>query len=67
MQSSSLDSIVFRRNNASAPTEVKARWVLREINRNHLTKTPLELSSEQIQSFFRMDIYDEGERSVMAA
>lgn len=67
MQSSSLDAIVFRRNNASAPTEAKARWVLGEINRNHLTKTPLELSSEQILSFFRMDIYDEAERSVMAA
>ena len=67
MQSSSLDAIIFRRNNASAPTETKARWVLREINQNHLTKTPLELSREQIQSFFRIDIYDEAERSVMAA
>ncbi|MFQ3225263.1 MAG: ABC-type nitrate/sulfonate/bicarbonate transport system substrate-binding protein [Lentimonas sp.] len=67
MQSSSMDAIVFRRNNASAPTEAKARWILREINRNQLTPTPIELSSEQIQSYFRMDIFDEAERSLVAA
>ncbi|CAA6678965.1 MULTISPECIES: CmpA/NrtA family ABC transporter substrate-binding protein [unclassified Lentimonas] len=67
MQSSSMDAIVFRRNNASAPTEEKARWILGEINRNELTKTPLELSSEQIRGYFRMDIFEEAERSLVAA
>lgn len=67
IQSSSMDAIVFRRNNASAPTEAKARWILGEINRNELNPTPIELSSEQIQRYFRMDIFDEAERSLVAA
>jgi ABC-type nitrate/sulfonate/bicarbonate transport system substrate-binding protein len=67
MQSSAMDAIVFRRNNASAPTEAKARWILEEINRNQLTPTPIELSGEQIRSYFRMDIFDEAERSLVAA
>ncbi|MEM8868719.1 MAG: CmpA/NrtA family ABC transporter substrate-binding protein [Verrucomicrobiota bacterium] len=66
-QSSALDAIVFRRNNASPPTEAKARWVLSEINLNKLTPTSLDLSTEAIKSYFRMDLYEEAERLVSAA
>lgn len=66
-QSSALDAIVFRRNGASAPTEAKARWILSEINRNKLTPEALKLSSEEIRSNFRMDLYEEAERFVKAA
>lgn len=66
-QSSALDAIVFRRNGASPPTEAKARWVLGEINRNQLTPEPLTLSSEEIQSYFRMDIYENAEQLLNAA
>ena len=66
-QSSALDAIVFRRNHASEPTEAKARWVLSEINRNGLTETPLELTQDEIRSFFRMDFYEEAERILAAA
>jgi ABC-type nitrate/sulfonate/bicarbonate transport system substrate-binding protein len=67
MQSSSMDAIVFRRNNACAPTEEKARWILGEINRNQLTPRPIELTGELVRSYFRMDIFDEAERSLVAA
>lgn len=67
MQSSAMDAIVFRRNNACAPTEEKARWILGEINRNQLTPRPIELTGEQVRSYFRMDIFDEAERSLVAA
>ena len=67
MQSSSMDAIIFRRNNASAPTEAKARWILEEINRKHLTPTPIELSREQVRSYFRMDNFDQAEGSLVAA
>lgn len=66
-QSSALDAIVFRKKDASRPSEEKARWVLREINRNKLTAEPLNLNSEQINSFFRMDLYEEAERLYNAA
>jgi len=66
-QSSALDAIVFRRNGASPPTEEKARWILSEINRNKLTPERLNLSSEQIQTYFRMDLYEEAEQLATAA
>ncbi len=66
-QSSSLDAIVFRRNNASAPTEAKALWILNEINRNSLTTEPLKISRDAIKNYFRMDIYEEAERQLNAA
>ena len=66
-QSSALDAIVFRRNDASPPTEAKAKWVLAEINRNNLTPEPLNLSSEEIRSYFRMDIYENAEQLLQAA
>lgn len=66
-QSSALDAIVFRRNGASPPTEAKARWILSEINRNKLTPERLNLSREQIRSYFRMDLYEEAERLAKAA
>lgn len=66
-QTSALDAIVFRRNQASAPTEEKARWVIGEINRNKLVSEPLNLSSNEIQSYFRMDIYENAERLLKAA
>lgn len=66
-QSSALDAIVFRKNKASEPSEEKARWVLQEINSNKLTPEPLNLSTEQIKSFFRMDIYEEAEQLFQAA
>ncbi len=66
-QSSALDAIVFRRNGASPPTEEKAQWVLDEINRNKLTDKPLKLSREAIQTYFRMDLYEEAERLMKAA
>lgn len=61
-QSSALDAIVFRRNNASQPTESKARWVLDQINRNGLSDTKLNLSSDQIGQLFQMNLYMEAER-----
>lgn len=61
-QSSALDAIVFRRNEASPPTEAKARWVLDQINRNGLVDTPLVLNSEQIGRLFQMNLYSEAER-----
>ncbi len=66
-QTSALDAIVFRRNQANEPSEKKAQWVMREINRNQLTPEPLKLSAEQIKSYFRMDIYEEAERRYTAA
>ena len=66
-QSSALDAIIFRRNNASLPTEAKARWVLGEINRNKLMPESLELSSEEIQNYFRMDLYEEAEAMLQAS
>lgn len=66
-QSSALDAIVFRRNEASLPTEAKARWVMNEINRNGLVDTPLNLSSEEIGQLFQMNLYTEAERLYAAA
>jgi len=67
VRSVATDAIVFRRNNASAPTEAKARWVLREINRNGLTLEPLKPGADEIRSLFRMDFYEEAERLYAAA
>ncbi|MDG1242771.1 MAG: CmpA/NrtA family ABC transporter substrate-binding protein [Opitutae bacterium] len=66
-QSSALDAIVFRRNDANAPTEAKARWIEHEINRNALAPDTLDLTSAQIKSYFRMDLYEEAERLYRAA
>lgn len=66
-QTSALDAIVFSKNNANEPTESKALWVLDEINQNKLTEDRLDLSSEQIQSYFRMDLYEEAGRLYNAA
>lgn len=63
-QSSALDAIVFRRNDASPPTEEKARWLLNEINHHKLTPEPLELSREEIRRCFRMDLYAEAMRLI---
>lgn len=61
-QSSAMDAIVFSRHDANAPREDKARWLESEINRNELTPHLLNLSNDQIKSYFRMDIYEEAER-----
>ena len=66
-QSSALDAIIFRRNNASLPTEAKARWVLGEINRNKLTPEPLQVSSQDIQNCFCMNLYEEAEALLQAS
>lgn len=66
-QTSAPDAIVFQRNQANEPSLEKALWVLSEINRNKLTPEPLQLSSEQIQSYFRMDLYEEAGRCYHAA
>lgn len=66
-QTSALDAIIFRRNRANEPSVDKALWLMREINRNKLTHEPLNLSKELIQSYFRMDLYEEAERRFRVA
>lgn len=66
-QTSALDAIVYQRNKANEPSEEKALWVLQQINSNKLTPERLDLSSAQIQSYFRMDLYEEAGRRYQAA
>ena len=66
-QTSALDAIVYWRNEANAPTAQKGKWVLNAINTNRLSEKTLNVSDEQIKSFFRMDLYQEANSRVQAA
>lgn len=51
--------IVFSRNDASRPTEAKARWVIQEIRAHGLGEGLPQMSREKVRELFREDLYEE--------
>lgn len=56
------NAIVFRRQQASEPSEAKARWILDQMQNNGLLDQPIQLSADQIGELFQMNLYLEAER-----
>lgn len=53
------DAIIFSRNDASRPTEAKARWVIAEIRAHGLGRDLPQMTRERVRALFREDLYEE--------
>lgn len=52
-------AIVFSRDDASRPSETKARWVIGEIRSHGLGQTLPQMTQERVRALFREDLYEE--------
>ncbi|HEY1084633.1 MAG TPA: CmpA/NrtA family ABC transporter substrate-binding protein [Prosthecobacter sp.] len=52
-------AIVFGREDASRPSEAKARWVIQEIRAHGLGQALPQMTQERVAALFREDLYEE--------
>ncbi|WP_170266757.1 CmpA/NrtA family ABC transporter substrate-binding protein [Brevifollis gellanilyticus] len=52
-------AIVFSRDEASRPSDAKARWVIQEIRAHGLGNDLPQMSQERVSALFREDLYEE--------
>jgi hypothetical protein len=52
-------AILFNREDASRPTEAKARWVIQEIRAHGLGQELPQMSQPHVRALFREDLYEE--------